>query len=32
LVERATTILNAMNVRVLGPGDVRERLSLQSRG
>jgi uncharacterized protein (DUF849 family) len=32
LVERATTILNAMNVRVLGPGDVRERLSLSARG
>ena len=32
LVERATTILNAMNVRVLGPGEVRERLSLRGRG
>jgi uncharacterized protein (DUF849 family) len=32
LVKRATTILNAMNVRVLGPGDVRERLSLHGRG
>ncbi len=31
LVERATTILNAMNVRVLGPEEVRERLSLRSR-
>jgi uncharacterized protein (DUF849 family) len=32
LVERATTILNAMNVRVLGPEEVRERLSLRPRG
>ncbi|MGH2892919.1 MAG: 3-keto-5-aminohexanoate cleavage protein [Solirubrobacteraceae bacterium] len=32
LVERATTILNAMNVRVLGPEDVRERLALRPRG
>jgi 3-dehydrocarnitine:acetyl-CoA trimethylamine transferase len=32
LVERATTILNAMNVRVLAAGDVRERLSLRGRG
>ena len=32
LVERATTILNAMNVRVLGPEDVRERLALRRRG
>jgi uncharacterized protein (DUF849 family) len=32
LVERATTILNAMNVRVLGPDDVRERLKLRGRG
>ncbi len=32
LVERATTILNAMNVRVLGPGEVRERLALRGRG
>jgi len=31
LVERATTILNAMNVRVLGPDQVRERLALRSR-
>jgi uncharacterized protein (DUF849 family) len=31
LVERATTILNAMNVRVLGPEEVRERLALRSR-
>ena len=28
LVERAVTILEAMNVRVLGPGEVRERLQL----
>jgi len=28
LVARATTILNAMNVRVLGPEEVRERLAL----
>jgi uncharacterized protein (DUF849 family) len=32
LVERATMILNAMNVRVLGPDDVRERLKLRGRG
>jgi 3-dehydrocarnitine:acetyl-CoA trimethylamine transferase len=32
LVERATTILNAMNVRVLGPAEVRERLALRPRG
>ena len=32
LVERATTILNAMNVRVLGPEEVRERLALRGRG
>jgi uncharacterized protein (DUF849 family) len=31
LVERATTILNAMNVRVLGPEEVRERLALRRR-
>jgi uncharacterized protein (DUF849 family) len=31
LVARATTILNAMNVRVLGPEEVRERLALRSR-
>jgi uncharacterized protein (DUF849 family) len=31
LVERAVTILNAMNVRVLGPADVRERLALRGR-
>ena len=29
LVERATTILNAMNVSVLGPAEVRERLALR---
>jgi len=32
LVGRATTILNAMNVRVLGPEEVRERLALRARG
>jgi uncharacterized protein (DUF849 family) len=32
LVKRATTILNAMNVRVLGPEEVRERLALRPRG
>ncbi len=32
LVGRATTILNAMNVRVLGPEEVRERLVLRPRG
>jgi uncharacterized protein (DUF849 family) len=32
LVQRATTILNAMNVRVLGPEEVRERLALRPRG
>ncbi|HEY2319206.1 MAG TPA: 3-keto-5-aminohexanoate cleavage protein [Solirubrobacteraceae bacterium] len=31
LVERAATILNAMNVRVLGPAEVRERLALRDR-
>jgi uncharacterized protein (DUF849 family) len=31
LVERAVTILNAMNVRVIGPGDVRQRLALRDR-
>jgi uncharacterized protein (DUF849 family) len=31
LVERAATILEAMNVRVLGPGEVRERLGLKRR-
>ena len=29
LVERAVAILEAMNVRVLGPADVRERLRLR---
>ena len=32
LVERAVTILEAMNVRVLGPQEVRERLELTRRG
>ena len=32
LVERAATILSAMNVRVLGPGEVREKLSCVRRG
>jgi uncharacterized protein (DUF849 family) len=32
LVERARTILEAMNVRVLGPDDVRERLGLVRHG
>ncbi|HET8979492.1 MAG TPA: 3-keto-5-aminohexanoate cleavage protein [Solirubrobacteraceae bacterium] len=31
LVERARTILQAMNVRVLGPDDVRDRLALAAR-
>ena len=31
LVQRATTILNAMNVRVLGPEEVRDRLALRRR-
>jgi uncharacterized protein (DUF849 family) len=31
LVERAVTILEAMNVRVLGPDEVRERLRLSTR-
>jgi uncharacterized protein (DUF849 family) len=31
LVERAQTILHAMNVRVLGPAEVRERLRLAKR-
>ena len=31
LVERAATILEAMNVRVLGPDEVRERLQLTKR-
>jgi uncharacterized protein (DUF849 family) len=32
LVERAVAILEAMNVRVLGPGEVRERLRLTRNG
>lgn len=32
LVERAATILKAINVRVLGPNEVRERLRLRERG
>ncbi len=32
LVERAVTILEAMNVRVLGPDDVREKLALVRHG
>jgi uncharacterized protein (DUF849 family) len=32
LVQRASTILNAMNVRVLGPEEVRDRLGLRGRG
>ena len=32
LVERAVTILEAMNVRVLGPAEVRERLALVRHG
>jgi uncharacterized protein (DUF849 family) len=32
LVERAVTILEAMNVRVLGPGEVREKLKLVRHG
>jgi uncharacterized protein (DUF849 family) len=32
LVERAQTILRAMNVRVLGPDAVRDRLGLRARG
>ena len=31
LVERAVTILTAMNARILGPTEVRERLKLQKR-
>jgi uncharacterized protein (DUF849 family) len=31
-VERAVRILEAMNVRVLGPDEVRERLSLRRHG
>jgi len=32
LVERAVAILERMNVRVLGPADVRERLALRAHG
>ena len=32
LVERAVTILEAMNVRVLGPEEVRAKLALRVRG
>jgi uncharacterized protein (DUF849 family) len=32
LVERARTILEAMNVRLLGPGEVREKLRLAAGG
>ena len=32
LVERAVTILDAMNVKLLAPAEVRERLELQQRG
>jgi uncharacterized protein (DUF849 family) len=32
LVERAATILTAMNARILGPAEVRERLKLKKRG
>jgi uncharacterized protein (DUF849 family) len=32
LVERAVTILEAMNVRILGPAEVRDRLRLRDRG
>lgn len=32
LVERAVTILDAMNARVLGPDEVRAKLGLRSRG
>jgi uncharacterized protein (DUF849 family) len=32
LVERAVTILTAMNARVLGPADVREKLRLRTHG
>ncbi len=31
LVQRAVTILEAMNVRLLGPGEVRDRLRLRAR-
>jgi uncharacterized protein (DUF849 family) len=32
LVERAVTILTAMNARILGPADVREKLQLRTNG
>jgi uncharacterized protein (DUF849 family) len=32
LVERVVALLDAMNVRVLGPDEVREKLSLRARG
>jgi uncharacterized protein (DUF849 family) len=32
LVERAVTILEAMNVKVLGPDEVRAKLKLKQRG
>jgi uncharacterized protein (DUF849 family) len=32
LVERAVTILEAMNVRIMGPAEVRERLALVRHG
>ncbi len=32
LVERAVAILDGMNVRVLGPAEVRDRLELTRRG
>lgn len=32
LVERAVTLLKAMNVRVMGPDEVREKLALRGRG
>jgi uncharacterized protein (DUF849 family) len=32
LVQRAVTLLEAMNVRVLGPEEVREKLALRDRG
>jgi uncharacterized protein (DUF849 family) len=32
LVERAVTILEAMNARILGPGEVREKLGLRRHG
>jgi uncharacterized protein (DUF849 family) len=32
LVERAVTILESMNVRVMGPDEVRDKLRLPKRG